>query len=75
VAKAPAQSNEDTQPNRRGGRSRGGQDRNGQERGGQDRNGQDHGNRDRGGHQGNVVGMGDDTPEFIAKSFQERSNG
>ena len=80
VAKAPAQSNEDTQSNRRGGRSRGGQDRNGQERGGQDRNGQDHngqdhGNRDRGGRQGNVIGMGDDTPEFIAKSFQERSNG
>lgn len=31
------------------------------------------GNQDRGGRHENVVGMGDDTPDFIAKSFEERS--
>ncbi|MFT6537849.1 MAG: hypothetical protein ACJAQU_002765 [Loktanella salsilacus] len=84
----PAQAPDAAQANRRGGRNRGPQDRGPQDRNASDRNGNDRnerhdnnrngndrGNRDRGGRADNVIGMGDDTPEFIAKSFQERSNG
>lgn len=84
----PAQAPDAAQANRRGGRNRGPQDRGPQDRNVSDRNGNDRnerhdnnrnghdrGNRDRGGRADNVIGMGDDTPEFIAKSFQERSNG
>ncbi|WP_386681243.1 DEAD/DEAH box helicase [Loktanella sp. R86503] len=67
---------EPAQNDRRGGRGRGQNDRNAGNRGGNDRpdNNRNGQSRDRGGRQDTIIGMGDDTPEFIAKSFQERSN-
>ncbi|WP_394152694.1 DEAD/DEAH box helicase [Loktanella salsilacus] len=67
---------EPAQNDRRGGRGRAQNDRNAGNRGGNDRpdNNRNGQSRDRGGRQDTIIGMGDDTPEFIAKSFQERSN-
>ncbi|MFZ3581280.1 DEAD/DEAH box helicase [Loktanella sp. DJP18] len=52
---------------------RGGRDQEPRDRADGDRGGRGRGNDRSGGRQDNVVGMGDDTPEFIAKSFAERS--